>query len=317
MTFDGNQSHWRLFDKRKQAEAKAAIPGETFGILGAFLTPIEYTLHNPTGGAYVALLHPGPRPLIDHINPTNLQIAAHGEVIKSWEYALTRFLKQEDAMANFKASYLADLDDASKALVDDPVTGTMLYTIAQIRSIMKLAYGTLSPSDLNKLFTEATAPYVQGTDMRTYLSGQHLLFAELAASGEIFSVLTRTRYLISSLESCGSFLETTTFWENTNTTIALQIQNANVLSAALITAFAKQQGVTAGSRHSVNAALTIEDVTKMVKAGVAAGIAAAAKEADANCTTCNVKITGKNKAGKPLRYCARCYAKHKADRKAT
>jgi hypothetical protein len=57
----------------------------------------------------------------------------------------------------------------------------------------------------------------------------------------------------------------------------------------------------------------VEDIDKRIQTG----IAAAAKEVESTCATCKVKVTGKSKSGRLLKYCAKCFAKFKADRAGT
>jgi hypothetical protein len=160
---------------------------------------------------------------------------------------MENFLKQEDAISKFKANFINAIPETSKRLINDPITGTMVITICQIRSILKLEFGTLTPADVDKLYAKATSSYTSGMDMRIFLYSKTQAYAELAAVGEQYGVQARTRDLISSLKSVGTFDDVITFWQNTNTTVGSQVQNAAMLSAALITAHVKNKGLTSGS----------------------------------------------------------------------
>jgi hypothetical protein len=316
ISFNGEKKSFRLFDKKILGLAQDANPGGT-SILGALVTDEEYLILNPNATAYMALRNPGVRPELTIANPTQAQLGIYLNNIKIWEFDLEKFIKQEEAMAKFKANYIECLDETSRGLIEDPLHGTMVITIRQIRNILKLHFGTLIPGDMTKLYEDAIAPYTPGTDMLSFLTSRNLLFAELAAFGEVFSPQTRIRFLIASVR--GMFEDVVIFWENTNLSIASQVENASSLSTALVTAYVKSKNLTTGAR--ANSAITttpvmsMETIEKRIAAGIVAGIAAAAKEAtsDANCATCKVKVTGKNKSGRPLKYCAKCFAKFKAD----
>jgi hypothetical protein len=314
ISFNGEPSTWNAFDKQLLAIASDAIPGKPYGILGELVTPAEYLIFNADNQAYVALPNPGARPDIGSDHPTTVQQSAFTNRLKTWEFEMENYLKQEDAISVFKANFINSIDETSKKLINDPITGTMVITIRKIRSILKLEFGTLTPEDVDKLYAKATSSYASGMDMRIYLYSKTQAYAELAAVGELYGVQARTRELVASLKSVGHFEEVITFWQNTNTTVASQVTNATTLSTALITAYTKNKSLTAGSRHHVNAALTVEDIEKRIQAGIAAGVAAAVKGADSTCATCKVPVSGKNKSGRPLKYCGKCFAKFKADR---
>jgi hypothetical protein len=151
-------------------------------------------------------------------------------------------------------------------------------------------------------------------DMRIYISSKEQAYLELKAVNEVHSVQAKNRELIANLQLEGTFIDVIEFWQKTNTTVESQIQNSKTLSTSLIAAYVKNKGLTVGTRNQMNAALTLEDVDKRVQAGIAAS---AAKYAEATCATCKVKVMGKNKLGRPLKYCNKCYAKFKADRAVT
>jgi hypothetical protein len=315
--FNGEMKNYRLYDIRVQAVAKSANPsGEN--LLGELLSVQEYAIREPNKAPYVRLVHPGARPVLGIANPNATQLGVHNDNLKLFDYRLELFIKQEEALAIFKANYIDSLDETPRSMIEDPIHGTMALSIREIREILKTHFGTLSPGDMTKLYEEAIAPYTPGMDMLNFITSKNMIFAELAVWGEVFSTLTRIRILMAQVKSSGMFEETITFWENNNLTIASQVQNASMLSTALITAYVKNKGLTAGYRHQINAALTEENIEKRIHAGIIAGIAAsAAKDADATCATCKVKVTVKNKFGKPLKYCNKCYVKFKADRAVT
>jgi hypothetical protein len=315
VSFNGENETWIHFDNQIKAIAKDAISGTSHGIMGALVTPPEYVILNPLGAPYVALVHPGMRPEIEIVNPTTVQQGAHGNRLKTWEFNLTEYLKEVEAISTFKANYLNALDDNSRRLVTDPIYGTMTINIQQIRNILKTEYGTLSPMDVDKLFAKANISYSSDMDMRAFLIMKVQAYAELAAAGEIYGVQAKNRELITSMKSVGTFDDVIEFWQKTNPTVESQVQNSSALSTALIAAHVKNKGLTtAGARNQMNAALTVE-VDKRVQAGIIAAATAAAKAAEAICATCRGKVTGKNKkSGQPLKYCDKCFAKYKADR---
>jgi hypothetical protein len=314
-SFNGQCEKWNEFDKNIICIAHDAIPGVPFGIVGALITPAEYALLNPAT-PYVAVVDPGPRPLLGVINPTNNDRKAHEYTIKVWEFEYERYIKEQAAISKFKANLLSSIDENSKRLVNDPINGTMVISIRQIRNVLKQEFGILSPTDVDKLFDKATSPYTAGTDMRVFLYSKAQDFAELAAVGEIYGVQSRTRFLIASIKVVGDYDDTILFWQKTYPTLESQVANASFLSSALIAAHAKNKSSNAGSRHLI--ALTVEDIDKKIQAGITAGIAAAAKEAasESTCTTCKAKVTVKGKTGRPLQYCTKCYSKYKADKAA-
>jgi hypothetical protein len=323
LCFRGQSNDWTSFDKKMKDTAKMAIPGRSFGILGALVTIEEYAIFDAAGAPYVALVDPGERPIIGIQNPTTVQQSAFANIVKVWEFALENYIKQEDANTKFKTNYLSYLDENSRRLVDHPINGTMTITIREMRNILKREFGTLSPTDVDKIFDKATSSYSSGMDMREFLYSKVQSFAELASVGEVYGVQATTRYLILSFKSVGTYDEVIAFWQNTHTTVESQVQNAPSLSSALITAYNKNKDLTTGARANsattTNPVITMENIEKRIAAGIVAGIAAAAKEAasDAHCATCKAKVTGKNKAGRPLKYCAKCFAKFKADQAVT
>jgi hypothetical protein len=230
ISFNGEPATWDAFDKQLLAIASDAIPGRPYGILGALVTPAEYLIFNAEHQPYVQLLNPGERPVIGIDNPSTAQQSAFTNRLKTWEFELENFLKQEDAISAFKANLINSIDETSKRLINDPITGTMVITIRQIRSILKLEFGTLTPSDVDKLFVKATSAYASGMDMRIFLYSKTQAYAELAAVGEQYGVQARTRDLIFSFKSVGTFDDVIIFWQNTHTTVESQVQHVAMLS---------------------------------------------------------------------------------------
>ena len=258
-------------------------------------------------------------PTIQFPNPTSAQSTAFAMEVKIYQIQKDDWVKFNDALSKFKTKFLSELDCATRAMMEDAMFGTMLITILEIRQRLINAFGVLSPIDRKILFKSALAPY-SGGDVRAWLNSKNLLFAELAETGEPFSVETKLRWLLDSFS--GHFVSTTELWEGTYITTAMQIQHANDLSEALITAYVKSQIPTnqmnAGARHTMNVMTTLneDEIKRRVQAGIADGLAAAmtSKGGTGICETCKGKVTERNKDNILYRWCSECFLKAKAER---
>ena len=321
LSFNGDKSKFKAYMRTKIAEALETSAATSKGLCGELLTAAEYVVYFPGEVPYVRPIDPGATPpVIGFQAPTVAQSTAHSIDSKLWHYLRIERDKFNAALSTFKTKFLSELDPATKAMMEDATVGTMQITILEIRQRLILAFGILSPVDRTILFKAALAPY-PGGDMRAWQNARNLLFAELAETGEVFSIQTKLRWL---LESCTGHFETTIeLWEGTYPTTMAQVVHANELYEALIMAYVKNQTqpanlVTAGTRHTMNNISTEEETKKGFKAGYAEGVAfaMATKGGTGVCEICKAKVTDKNKGGILYRWCTVCFEKVKTDRVA-
>ena len=324
-SFNGDRSKWNQYDLSKQAEAKAALPGVTDGILRLWISEAEWLAGHPGSGPLVLHANPGKRPeiVLNIMTTSNLQLAVHSAESKTYDYNLLMYTNQEAAIEKLKAKILSELPEESLLMITHPITGTMNITLREIRAILVAAYGTLHPTDVDKLVTELNKPYQAGTCMLTFINARKQKLAEIKSTGEEYSPATLNRMLIASLG--GQFAATVRFWTDINNTGALQVTNADDLPNRLVKAYNESKLVPEVTRSSMNAVQFNEAFELRVQAAVAAGIAAAALSTKANkntagtggtglCKTCGAKVTEKGKSGRVNTYCSHCYAKYKAER---
>ena len=307
--------------RTKIAQALATAAGTPKGLCGALLTPAEYALYFVGEPPFVLPPNPGPDlPALGFPAPTSAQSQQHDREVKTYLILKADWNKYNEALASFKVKFLSELDPATLAMMEDPLFGTMSITILEIRQRLIAAFGVMSPIERRLLLKSALSVY-NGEDMRAWQNARNLFFAELAETGEPFSVETRLRWLI---DSCiGHFKYDIDIWEGKYPTTAMQILNADELHAILITAYVKSKNtsdqLTADSRHTMNAITTEADINHRIRAGIAEGIAAAVATKGGNgiCETCKAKVNEKNpKNGFLYRWCTTCFNKSREERNA-
>lgn len=321
LSFNGDKSKFKVYMRAKISAALETPAATAKGLCGEFLTAVEYATYFPGEAPYVRPIDPGPNmPTLPFAAPTAPQTAANNADVKLYLHLKAERGKFDDALSKFKTQMLSELDDSTRAMMEDAVFGTMQITILEIRQRLVAAFGVMSPVDRKILFKAALAPY-PGGDMRAWQNARNLLFAELADTGEPFSAETKLRWL---LESCtGHFEATTELWEGTYPTTLLQVAHVHELHEALITAYVKSQlqstqPLTAGARHAMNTA-TEDDIRRRIQAGIAEGLACAiiaTKGGTGICEVCKAKVTDRNKGGVLFKWCTVCFEKIKADRAA-
>lgn len=321
LSFNGDKTKFKAYIRNKISEALETKASTSKGLCGEFFTPVEYATFFPGEAPYVRPMDPGNDiPVIGFQAPTAAQTSAHLNDVKLYKHLKDRSDKFDEALSKFKTKMLDELDPATRVIMEDPVFGSMNITILEIRQRLIAAFGEMSPVERGILFKSALAPY-HGGDMRTWLNSRNLVFAELAATGEPFSVETKTRWL---LDSCAGYFESATeLWEGTYNTRALQTLHANSLNEVLISAYVKSQiapsAVTASERHTLNAVTTDADIDRKVQTALAKGFAnfAMANKGGTGvtgvCEICKGVVTGKTKIGVLHKYCNECFLKRKPE----
>ena len=321
LSFNGDRSKWKAYDLSKQAEAKAALPGVEGGILRSWISEAEWLIRYPTSGPYALHLNPGDRPVFPAAT-TQLALSQQAAEVKTFEYNLLMYTNQQTALENLKEKILLELSEECRLMVQDPITGTMNITLRQIRAILVAAYGTLHPTDVDKLVMDLNKTYQSGTCMLNFINTRKQKLTEIASTGENYSPATLNRMLITSLG--GHFEATVRFWRDTNNSGILQVANANDLADRLVKAYNESKLAPEVTRSAMNAMQSNEIFEQRVQAAVTAGIAAAALSTKTNkhtggtglCKTCGAKITEKGKSGRLNTYCNHCYAKYQAAKAA-
>jgi hypothetical protein len=201
--FNGSKADYAAY--RQSIISFAASLGVTdrngFGQLGHLLSAAEYqALTFPAGVApqpFVRLIFPGEKPALTGANAAT--------ALASWRFDAEQHQLQEKAYGEFKAIFLASLDDVSREAQMDLAVGATNHTPRQILEYMDATWGVPAPSELRAMQEDLGAPYVLGSSLKAFTEQHRKVHAYCRAHGQPISDLSAVSLIVTAVTPCGVF----------------------------------------------------------------------------------------------------------------
>lgn len=167
---------------------------------------------------YVPIPPPGPEPVQGEEELTkNFTLRYH-----RWESHRTRYELQTSQLKSVKQAVILALRAAALQLITHPLTGTRGYTLKEIMTRLRAAYGTMSSADITDNLNKCKVPFVDGNKLTEHI-GVHVASHTVgAANNAVENEQTKIRNLTESLAACGLYGAIITLWCTQNPVPELQ-----------------------------------------------------------------------------------------------
>ena len=213
--FPGSLSHRRAWAAWREALLDAAVlalPSNPFGLLGFLLSPADFRLLNDDAD-FIPCPAPVQPPPVLGFNPAPYQ---------QWRHQSDQYTLERTRLAALKGSFLAALDESSRALVQDANGSTRNGTVQYFLTTLQEAYGTLTPIELQTNLASLAAPYVPPTAIREHIR-LHTNVHQLAhRAGQPLNDFSKMQLLKDSVTPCGQFRDILTYYAFSHASIMEQ-----------------------------------------------------------------------------------------------
>jgi hypothetical protein len=144
-------------------------------------------------------------------------------------------------MSTIRTFLVGSIDEGMMATLDVDQLG-FRFTVRQILDALQARFGLMSPLDLAAARTSLATPYVQGTDMRTFIRSQRDLHLLLAENNSIVNNADQFSNLLATVSVCGQFSKVLDNYLLNHSTLLLQTFQS--LSLALVNATDSLSSIT-------------------------------------------------------------------------
>lgn len=174
-------------------------------------------------GHFTLLANPGRRP-VSTINATSTtqEIAIQKELVATWDYDISSFTKQHEAIQLLKDEMIKSLDPNTLAELSDPKYGTQRLTPASILAHLDTKFGTATSADLMANHALMAVTFQPSEDFLEFVQVHRNAHLYAERSGQLISSADKVASLKQAITPCGLFEKRMYLYFATNSTVASQ-----------------------------------------------------------------------------------------------